>query len=106
MKPQDERRVQLTSETVSRGWEKRRENRLEHVTFANSNYGLSSLFSHPSLPSLPVSYAEPLQLESVIGGNLRHNICVAFIKRKKGVLCSGVRSVKSPPAIYLRKSQS
>jgi len=37
MKPQDERRVQLTSETVSRGWEKRRENRLEHVTLANSN---------------------------------------------------------------------
>lgn len=54
MKPWGGRRMQLASETVSakvggRGGE----NRLQCVTFANSNYGLSSLFPHPSIPSLP-----------------------------------------------------
>lgn len=53
MKPQGGRRVQLPSETMlaevgGRGGE----NRLQHVTFANSNYGLSSPFPHPSIPSL------------------------------------------------------
>lgn len=46
--------MQLASETMSgkvggRGGEKR----LQCVTFATSNYGLSSLFLHPSIPSLP-----------------------------------------------------
>lgn len=46
--------MQLASETVSARFGGRgEENRLQCVTFANSNYGLSSLFPHPSIPSLP-----------------------------------------------------
>lgn len=54
MEPWGGRRMQLASETMStkvggRGGE----NRLQCVTFAKSNNDLSSLFPHPSIPSLP-----------------------------------------------------
>lgn len=48
--------MQLASETVSAKFGGRRgENRLQCVAFANSDNGLSSLFPHPSIPSLPSS---------------------------------------------------
>lgn len=93
-------------DNVSQGWGKRGRKQTPV-----SYIGQLKLWSFFPLPSSLYSFSPQFPMQRLYcwrvwsGDNLRHNICVAFIKRKT-VLCSGERSGKSPRAVYLRKAQS
>lgn len=104
MKPQEERRVQLTSETVSRVG--RSGGRTEFST-------LHLLIQiKVFLPSSPIHLflLSQFPMQSLCSWRVwfkTQYLCGLYKReKKKKVLCSGVRSVKSPPAIDLRKAQS